>query len=207
MTDEELEAARAAAQAEVDKLEADLGDALIGGGDKDGSLSKRLQKAKARLDEIDARAAAIGKAQQREETRHAEAQALAEAEERKRLVEASRDDYRALVKAAAGVDDALKRFDGAMAELGAEADRFIDNYRVLGMDSTVSQFLRARGWCGEVLTYFKNRSERSMRNHMAMRNILTFGSGKAIVETMPTFDRALPEVAAEDARKAATEAA
>ncbi len=171
-----LEAARAVAS----KAESALGEHMLAGGDKakGSALTKSLQKANAKVEEIEAKLTAVNNAAERakqdriaREEREAEKALAAK-------IDDARDALEAMRKQAALVDKTLVAHDDAMNDLGAMADEFIEKYRGLGLNSNAVLQLRLRSWCGEILAHMKNRGNRSMRNHLATRNLLTFGSEK-----------------------------
>lgn len=78
-----------------------------------------------------------------------------------------------------------------MAALGQRADEFLAKHRDLGLTENCHLNFRSRNWCADILTHFKNRGERSMRNYLATQRVMTYGEPRAVAKSIPTLERVL----------------
>lgn len=195
MTTENIEAARKVALQELEELQAELGEHLLSGGDKSSgsALTKKVQKAKAQLEEIEATATAIAQANDRAE-KAARERAEREAQEAlERLLQDARADHGELKRKAAAADTAFEAFNQALSDLGGACDDFAERYSELNFQRNGIAILRLRSWNGQILANFKNFGERSFRNFLQQQNIKPTGSGRKITisDAIPDFPRLL----------------
>jgi len=190
MTPTQIEAAERAAMAERDRLQGELGGALLLGTDT-AALEKQLNEAEGKLSSVQQAIGAIRKASELAEQKVAEAARLEAEKAAQRKLDEARDDLEAVRTAAGAVDAAIATFDEAMGALGERADEFLAKHRDLGLTENCHVTFRQRSWCADILGHLKNRGERSMRNHMAIRNIITYGEQRSVSQSIPTLERVL----------------
>ncbi len=194
MTREELETAHGAAKEERDKLQAQLGDVLLSGEDdraKGSSLTKQLQKAQAKLDEVEYALAAVSRAEEAAQKAAVEKEEREAQEALERMLNDARTDHAELMRRAEEADAAFDAFNQALADLGGACDDFLDRYRPLNFQKNEVSVMRLRGWNGQVLSNFKNHGERSFRNFLQQLNIRPTGTGSkvSIAQRIPEFSR------------------
>lgn len=194
MTIEEIEADLAAAIEERDRLQGELGDMLLSdSGDKGAAVTRKLQKAQAKVEETERKVAALIAAQEAAKRAAVEREERQAQEALERLLREAQADHGELMRKAAAADAAFDDFNQALSDLAGACDDFVDRYRELNFQRNEVAVLRLRGWNGQILANLKNHGERSFRNFLQQQNIKPTGSGKKVTisQRMPEFSRLL----------------
>lgn len=151
-------------------------------------LQQELREAEGKTAELERAVSAVQVATAAAERARLEREAREAREARARLVEDARTDHANIVRKAQKIDKALAALDLALEEMEATADSFASKYRDLGLHARNKSWLSARTWITEVVHRFKSQSHRSLRNHLIGSGLLTYGSGKPVAQTVPSFE-------------------
>ncbi|MCV3239678.1 hypothetical protein [Mesorhizobium sp. ZC-5] len=191
MTNTDLQAALAAAEAEYSAISEELGEALKSGS-APATLKTKLAKARAKVEEERQAIEALEAANARAARVALDREEKAKQAELKRLLQSARDEHKAIVDRAQAADEAWEAFNRALTDLGSACDSYIEAHRPLNMDRNLLGTLKGRRWVSQVFANFKNHGDRSIRDYLNARRLLiseASGTKLGIADLIPPLNK------------------
>ncbi|MCT7375730.1 hypothetical protein [Chelativorans salis] len=190
MTPQEAHAAVLAAQEELERLQAEYGEALADG-KASAALKAKVQKAEAALEDAQLAAKVIQAATVRAEQAErdaSEAVRQADIEAKWSAAEHAVHDLRATGEA---IDRTLEKLATLMQRAESQGRSLIAEYGSLGMNGGCRTILQMGSWNGQILQRMKTDTSRGMR--MTMDRVLVSGTpAGSVASKMPPLERLFP---------------
>lgn len=193
----DLQADYDAAVAERDEVQAELGDAIMGGRDTT-ALKVKLAEAEQTVAGCTLAIEAIVSANQRAERRIAAEEAAkrrAEIEEQWKQAEL---DYADIVATANAVQRNFDKQAELLKRLHHQTQAFANNHRSLGCNGNAMAVLRNGNWLGQMLLLLRENVP-NMRERMRGLYLGGFAPTDSITQHIPAFDAIFPPLAKREA--------